>query len=359
MDPKNQPQFNSKVPISEVLKQEQTGFVSSAPKLNDVVNAIGDMYDSTKNLGAANTIPKNPPVDTATTSNNTNPVQNATTTKIIKTYRSDAAEAVKMQQESVTKIAIAESEQRQRREEKIETTPKKKFWLLIMVIVLIVIGVAAIPTAQYLLNQKKQEVQVLKEKAIIPFDHQETLTLNNATRDDLVNAFYELQSKPKANSTIEYIKFIEKIQDVNNGSKTTTQEITPEIFASLIGPNIPSALSRSFDSDYMYGIEDSNNPKPFIIFKTSSYQQTFANMLRWETKIITDLSPIFNLSTDVLGRIFIDQVVINKDVRAITALDGTILFLYGFLDNQTLIITTNTQTFQDINNRYVAAHFVQ
>ena len=82
-------------------------------------------------------------------------------------------------------------------------------------------------------------------------------------------------------------------------------------------------------------------------------------MLKWETKMTTDLAPIFNLNLSSTTATFTDQVIINKDVRAITAPDGTIVFLYGFLDNNTLVITTDPQTFQDINSRYVAARFVQ
>jgi hypothetical protein len=364
MDPKDQPQFNPKIPISEVLKQEQRGFVPSAPKLSDVVNTIGNMYDSTKDLGAANTLPKTPSANTVPPTGQvsaggiTPPPANKI--KIIKTYSSDAAEAIKMQEQaSVAKIAIAQEEQRREQGEEIGAEPKSKkgFWLLLLVIVLVVLGAAAVPTVQYILNQKKQAVPVSVEKTIIPFDHQETLTLDNATRVDFLGAINVLATKPPTNSTIEYIKVLENIQDVNK--KTVTQEIAPDVFANIIGPNIPSALARSFDSDYMYGIEDISNPKPFIIFKTSSYQQTFANMLRWETKMISDLSPILNLGTDVAGRSFTDQVIINKDVRAVTAPDGTILFLYGFLDNQTLIITTNSKTFQDLNSSYVASRFVQ
>jgi hypothetical protein len=363
MDPKNQPQFNPKIPVSEVLKQEQSGFVPSAPKLSDVVNTIGNMYDSTKDLGASNTIPpaaptkvtSNPPapattVPTATTPPGTTPPP----MRVIKTFRSDAVEATKTKQMSVAKIAIAESEQRRERGEDIEVQPKRKSRIgSLIAVILVIIGAISIPTVLYILNQKTKEVPVNIEKTVVPFDHQDTLTLNNATREDFTNALDEIQTKISTASGIGYIKVLEKIQDVDKN--TITQSIDPYVFAGLIGPNIPSALARSFDS-YMFGMDSS---KPFIILRTSSYQQTFAGMLRWETKMIIDLSPVLNLSADTLGHSLTDQVVINKDVRAVTALDGTIIFLYGFLDNQTLVITTNPQTFQDINSRYVAAHFVQ
>jgi hypothetical protein len=375
MDPKNQPQFNPKIPVSEVLKQEQSGFVPSAPKLSDVVNTIGNMYDSTKDLGASNTVqaatptaptapatPATSPTTTPTASTNqTTPVRTTAPAatppppmRVLKTFRSDAVEATKTKQMSVAKIAIAESKQRIERGEGTQNEPKKKSRVgLLIAIILIVIGAISIPVVLYILKQKTLEVPINIEKTVIPFDHQDTLTLNNATRDDFTNALDEIQTKISAASGIGYIKVLEKIQDVDKN--TITQSVEPYAFAGLIGPNMPSALARSFDS-YMFGTD---NSKSFVIFKTSSYQQTFANMLKWETKMIIDLNPALNLSTDVLGRTFTDQVIINKDVRAVTAPDGTIIFLYGFLDSQTLVITTSPQTLQDINSRYVAAHFVQ
>jgi hypothetical protein len=68
---------------------------------------------------------------------------------------------------------------------------------------------------------------------------------------------------------------------------------------------------------------------------------------------------ILGLDPGALGHTFTDNVVVNKDVRDITSDDGTVLFLYGFLDDQTLIITTDTETFQEVNSRYITTHFVQ
>ncbi len=358
MDPKNQPQFNPQIPISEVLKQEQSGYTPSVRKATakDLADALNnkanDINNDEKNLDA-------PSSELRPDSGIILP---SSQIKIIKTYRSDAEEAVKAQQTSVAKIAIAESDQRREQKVKPIKEPKvggskKRVGLLLVAIILIALGGASIPAVQYVLNQKKVAVPIVTDKTIIPFDHEETLTLPNATRTDLLASLSDFYAKPPTASTIEYLKFLEDIQDVNQ--KTVTEPIAPNIFAGLIGPNMPSALARSFDSDYMFGIENLAGQKPFIIFKTSSYEQTFANMLHWENKMLGDLGPIFNLSSDLTSQTFTDRVVINKDVRAIASADGTIVFMYGFLDNQTLIITTDAQTFQDINSRYVAGQFVQ
>jgi len=321
MDPKNQPQFNPNTPISEVLKQEQTGYTPSAPTPTPA------------------------------------PIIPASQIKIIKTFRSDAEGAVKDQQATVAKIALAQEQQRRGYGEEIGAAPKKKIGALSIAIILIVLGGAAIPAVQYILNQKTKEVVIATEKTIIPFDHQETITLSRTIRSELLSKIGELKTKAQVSANFEYIKILESLQDSNNS--TVIKQVASDAFADIIGPNMPAALSRSFDSQYMYGIEDTKNPKPFLLFKTSSYQQTFANMIKWENKMAQDLAPILNLGDETINKTFVDKVINNKDIRAVTTTDDTIIFLYGFLDNQTLIITTNTQTFQDINTRYVATQLIR
>ena len=366
MDPQNQPQFNPKIPISEVLKQEQDGYVPTAPvapkiptptnaTFTDEVVTKEESYSDINGLRAINPASGKVPVGPLI-KDETPIIPAASKIQIIKTYRSDAADATRVVHASMSKLVIADEQQRRERGEEVGATPKKHTGLLIGALVLIALGAASIPVVQYILNQKKVEVPIAIEKSIIPFDHLENITLEKPNRENFLAALDVLSKKQTTPSSIEYVKIFEKFQDADN--KTVTQTITPDVFAGLIGPNMPSALARSFDS-YMYGIEDTTNPKPFIMVKTSAYEQTFGYMLRWEAKMILDLSPILNLGTNSISGTFTDKVVTNKDVRAITAADGTILFLYGFLDNQTLVITTNAQTFQNLNTKYLASHFVQ
>jgi hypothetical protein len=346
MDPKNQSQTNPKTPVSEVLKQEQSGYTPTAPKasLNDVVSVLNSKYTETGTVGASDDTSK------GSVAPNLNQV------KIIKTFKSDAAEAIKGQQTTTTKIVVAQEKQRREQGEEIGAAPPKKHTgLIFFAIIFIALGAAAVPAVNYVLNQKTAEVPIVVQKIILPFDHQKEVVLESATRTNLLEMLPATLSKPSPDSAIVYLKFFEKVEDADK--KIINKEIKAEEFASLIGPNMPSALSRSFDSKYMFGLKDSKSPKTFILFKTSSYEQTFANMLRWENKMLSDLTPIFNLTSN--DRPFVDQIVINKNVRAITALDGSIILLYGFLDNETLIITTDVLVFQDINNRYITSRFVQ
>jgi len=56
---------------------------------------------------------------------------------------------------------------------------------------------------------------------------------------------------------------------------------------------------------------------------------------------------------------FEDRIVRNKDVRAFRTSDGNILFLYSFIDNQRLIITTKESTLSEVLLRIEKESFVR
>jgi hypothetical protein len=56
---------------------------------------------------------------------------------------------------------------------------------------------------------------------------------------------------------------------------------------------------------------------------------------------------------------FKDGVIKNKDVRAFTEPDGTILVLYSFVDNNTIVITTDENTLAEIINRLEKQTFIR
>jgi hypothetical protein len=54
-----------------------------------------------------------------------------------------------------------------------------------------------------------------------------------------------------------------------------------------------------------------------------------------------------------------DGVLQNKDVRAFTKPDGTVLILYSFVDNNTIVITTDDKALSEIINRLEKQTFIR
>ena len=78
-------------------------------------------------------------------------------------------------------------------------------------------------------------------------------------------------------------------------------------------------------------------------------------MLNWETTIYEDLSPLFNYNQSydegtIKTAIFVDAVINKNDVRILRTLSGAELLVYGLINRDLVIITTNSNSFTEITN---------
>ena len=388
-NPQNQTPFNPNTPISEVLKQEKEGYTPSAtvvapaqkpntqgPTLGDVVGTIG-VGERLGNFDHQARIIKTYKSDAESVTHSQQPSPSVAPrpfSSISQQPPKPVPQAMRQPfqqkplppqpapQPSIVEIAVAENERKIERQVEIAqeeisnpVAPKKKILVPILVVLFLLgLGLASIPAVQYFLKQKTVAVPIVNEHTIIPFDQKVSITLEKTSHDDLTTA---IQNLPANTANIKYVEIFQKILDANQ--QTVTTKVSTNTFASLLGKNIPASLVRSFDGDYMYGVSSVKHPRAFILLKTSSYDQAFAGMLKWEIKIVTDLSPILNIPSKVIDQPLVDRIITSKDVRAIVLPDGATYLLYGFIDNQTLLITTDVQTFQDVSTRYVTSRFVQ
>lgn len=138
------------------------------------------------------------------------------------------------------------------------------------------------------------------------------------------------------------------------GALTITTE---ELFLKL-ETSAPTPLTRALGATPTLGVHGFRGGQPFLLFSVSSYDHAFAGMLAWEKNMLRDIGPIFGVvpreilgkvsstTSEALGnRIAIKDVILrNKDARAAFDPQGKIVFLYSFIDKQTLVVTTNEDT---------------
>jgi len=144
-----------------------------------------------------------------------------------------------------------------------------------------------------------------------------------------------------------------------DGTQTGKTLVTTNQFLELLDARVSGTLLRFLEPDFTFGFHSTIQNSPFLIFKTRSFEDSFPEMIKWEKTILEDLGPIFiedNLvfSQDTLRKNsyqFKDIIVKNKDVRAILDGGGKILFAYSFPNSETLVITTNKITLQEIFDR--------
>jgi len=188
--------------------------------------------------------------------------------------------------------------------------------------------------------------------------------------------------------------FVDERQEISGSGAALLKAITESASRPLIGNSVrllfiasttesvfsqlpvdaPFILVRNVNaSGSMAGIVNVNGVQsPFFILSVSSYSDTFAGMLAWETQMQRNLDTLFPAypprfvaaTTTAAGQAtttmvlvantkpgFYDEVVSNHDVRAYRDPAGRTLLLYGYWNPSTLVIARDAEAFSEILER--------
>lgn len=276
----------------------------------------------------------------------------------IRTYQGDLSKIIKNKEVSLAGAVIAEEKKQRTRFSKIGVETKKNIFLFAASAVLVVAGILSVCLLNTLKPSPIIKIKDAELKPIVYTEYQKEL-------------FFEKPSKLKLSATIQkeaenlniplgsliYLYLTQR--DIQGEEEMGKSLISVAQFMELIDARIPASLLRFIDPNFMFGFHSSTQNRPFLIMKTRSFENSFPEMLRWEENIIEDLRTVFAEDNPVLskdrlreqGYQFKDVVIKNKDVRAVLDGGGKILFAYAFPDKETIVITTNKLTLQEIFDR--------
>jgi len=273
----------------------------------------------------------------------------------VRTYKDDIANAVRTNDLSVTKIALAEARKRQRQQENAEasspTSPRNM--VLIAASFLLVLGGVIAGGYAFFSRQasQSQSPQTVAEKPLILPDSQKELDLSGLTQQDVPPLIQNTiqAANPPLDSVLELIPTV--------SGATGKSLIAGGDFLKLLSPSAPDALVRSINPSFVFGIHQYRNTESFLIYKVDSYQSAFAALLTWEPTMPYELGESFLSRAEVnslrsSGAVFKDKVVENLDSRVIADPGtGDTVLMYSFVDKNTLVITTSEYTFREIIKR--------
>jgi len=278
--------------------------------------------------------------------------------KVLRTYTSDMAEAIRDNEVSVIKIALAEKEKRENEEsfKKAEGSKASKVFLVIGGIILIA---AAIAGSYYLIQQKKE-----RETPLPIMNNVETFISYDSS---------SYLDTTKANNIFDLLKLINENDQNNSGlikamflTRSTQEE--PEIlkatdFLSLINSSAPGALTRSLSGEYLLGkysnpsaVNEKSRSATFLIFETNNYNQAYVSMLDWEKTMLKDLFILFNINipesdTSFFEKVWKDVIINNKDARVLYGENGEGVLSYVFVNKNIFVITDSTEALKEIITR--------
>lgn len=288
--------------------------------------------------------------------------------KSIKTFQSDVEELLRKQQISKATIAISENEKRIRVEEQaLQNTSSPpvadskifkisneiplftKKWNIgrITLLAALVFVFGGISVGAFFFFKKDQKKELSEPRTQI--QESVAITLEDGeSRERTVKAIWgrvNALSVPQNELRVIPIKL--------DTASITTPELLERIESSA-----PAPLVRALGKMPTLGVHGFRGGKPFLLFSVSSYDHAFDGMLSWEPNLLRDIGPLFGISIrEILGKaasttsevlqntLAVKDVIIkNKDVRAVFDSEKEVIFLYSFIDKETLVLTTNEDT---------------
>jgi len=282
----------------------------------------------------------------------------------LRTFRMDAEDSMKDQNSSLITMVAAEEKKRQTMEPiPIPQAPKhhyiRTFLLAIASVALLAGGVGAV--AYVLIPQTVNPPPVVVTSQLVYVDESNELAIAGLDHKTLIDLMTSLRDK--SGLALGLVREIYFTLPTSDGNKrlATIGEIMPRL-----APNAPPELTRALDAGYLVGVHVFDQNQPFIMMKTSAYEQAYSSMLQWEPSMLSDLLPFMDrrlgpkLQRDirptstparVINSSFVDAIVQNHDARVLYDDAGDIILLYSFIERDTIVITTNDQTLFEVISR--------
>jgi len=273
---------------------------------------------------------------------------------VVRTYKSDVAAALKKGKTSMTDLVMAEQKKRGVQTEG-KAKSKKNISVIILSIVLIIAGASALAWVggyKFRLQTTPSGGTSINIPSLIFTEVKGEINItemaDEAVREAIQN---EIISTNIRLDSIKNVFFTEDaIIQTQEGMQEYKSVVETSPFFEAADISLPGRLDRSLDDEFMFGIHMFNGNQPFVILKTSYFENAFSGMLEWEPTMAEDILPIFAYTgtTTIYKTPFQDEVIKNRDLRVLKNGAGKNELLYMFLDKETAIITTNLSTLDEV-----------
>lgn len=282
--------------------------------------------------------------------------------KTIHTFTSDVAENI--QKNKTTLVEIAQLEEAKRRQT--EEAGKQKAKSISFNIILIILGILFLTgggAATYWFINRTKEVPLISSPT---------------NRTELFKFEQVVNAKAGSTKTSTELAFSKAIEGVGVGeikriifTDIKNQPLTSIGFLRALEIEEPDLFSSITDF-YVLGVHKQSAAKTFLILQSENPELSYLSLIKWEKDLFRDLQntllvpqkskviPPF-YSTNQAGHqyTFEDGAVQSKDIRVARDEKGQIVLLYGFLDQEYFIITTDPETFKEVFNRFTKARYIQ
>ncbi len=293
----------------------------------------------------------------------------------LRTFRADVEESIRDEHTSLVAIAAAEEKRRARiKKMTLPPTPEvlpaakpgrtRQVLVLASALGLVVAGVASLAYIfiRPVVNPPAPEIEPPR---LITIDEAIPLALQDLSRGALMQELVKLRDETRLS-----LGLIRNVYPTMSSEGGGLRLATAGEFMPKLAPSASAELVRSLNPGFVLGIHVYDGTQAILILKTSAYEQSFSGMVAWEPYMLQDLSPLFDrrvrpllsgevratsTSPKVIQSEFVDQIVANHDARALYNSDGFIILVWTFIDRNTIAITTNDRTLEELTSRVRSA----
>ncbi len=307
----------------------------------------------------------------------------------LRTYEKDVAEVMRRKKASVASIKVAqqlkedkEKEEAKKKEDSVSEKPKRKlpklnikininwnqvFYTLLIIFILLAIAAGV---TLYLDSRGGGTTEVVSDDEFRPeqfflVEKEIEIPVDRSGTREITNTINDKKDEGVVGEMVQLYYTVGTIDGSRRG-------VGFQEFAELLNLNMPYLLLRNIDSTFMFGLHVFDGTNPFMVLKTPSRQSAFAGMLQWERDMRRDLDDIFeNRSSEAL-RVgtttqsvlntrgsFKDELIQNRDTRVLVDSVGDTVLLYSFITDDTIVITTDTDTLVEIIKRIERVQFTR
>lgn len=284
------------------------------------------------------------------------PQQEQHRTSIVRTFKTDIAEAVRENNMSLAGVAIKEDEKR-REEAGVAVHASRTNKLLVLAsAALVIAGLLVVIYVLFVRRDKNLPTNTPQVASIIFTDTTQDI-------DTTGMSFKELREKVVAQitgdrlrvGTIKNLRFINTRFIEQEGEEVSERYWIPaqELFTRLSIP-ARSTFTRQLAPEFFYGIYSFKGQSGFIILQTKDYASMFAQLLGYEDTLARDLYPLLTGqdTPNIQDRVWGDEVIDNLDTRMLRTASGDLVMLWSFVGTRdTVLIATDGDVFREVVER--------
>jgi len=225
-----------------------------------------------------------------------------------------------------------------------------RVWLIGLITLLIIGGLFISLWSIWLRQTVVTANPLANRQSLIFANKQIAIDLDKKSSAELLTELNETKTNLAEVTSLETIEIYFTYQvstTTEKGIVTTKNEAPVTAYNKYFNLNLPGDFTRQIEPQWMLGYSG-KQADPFYIFKTNNLKNLADALLKNEDQVVSALlSPFVNASTTekIALATFRDKMIKNYDARLVTDETNATIAIYSWLDQSTLLVTTNEDTF--------------